>query len=118
MKKKKLNQMLEDEAILLCPLKDKATVIDYELLLKDIVSLSLYLQHEDSKASKNAGAKMMSNLMGIFKNRPAIKTAIANVQGKAGEDYEADQALALSLCAHSEFNQLWGDHSKAPKKYK
>lgn len=118
MTKKKLNQMLEDEAILLCPLKDKAAVFDYELLLKDIVSLSLYLQHEDSQAVKNAGAKMMSNLMRIFDNRPAIKTAIANVQEKAGKNYEADKAVALSLSAHSEFNLLWGDHSKAPKTFK
>jgi len=118
MTNKNLDQLLEAEAALLCPVKEKGAVINYELLLKDIVSLSLYLQHEDSQAVKHAGEKMMRNLIRVFESRPAFALALANIKEKAGEDYEVDKAIALSISAHTEFNSLWGDHSDVPKTFK
>lgn len=61
-----LTNIIHEEAIKLAKTNDKADISHYDMLLRDIIALSLSLRHQDSKNLRVAGNKMLRNLLWIL----------------------------------------------------
>ncbi|MGR6275411.1 hypothetical protein ACU5SM_07470 [Escherichia coli] len=108
MKLDNLSALIHDEAKKLSKTKSEPEISHYDMLLRDVIALSLSLRHQESTAMRLAGNKMLRNLQWVLKDGTDLHTAISDLHHDAGESIAIDKHVIDTIHPHIEFLDLCG----------
>ncbi|HHP1264147.1 hypothetical protein CIW60_09670 [Enterobacter roggenkampii] len=106
MKLDNLSTLIHDEAKKLAKTKSEPEISHYDMLLRDVIALSLSLRHQKSTTMRIAGNKMLRNLQLILKEGSDLHTAISELHHDAGESMTKDKHVIDRIYPHIEFLDL------------
>lgn len=106
MKLDNLSTLIHDEAKKLAKTKSEPEISHYDMLLRDVIALSLSLHHQESSTMKLAGNKMLMNLQWVLKEGSDLHTAISELRHDAGESITKDKHIIDKIHPHIEFLDL------------
>lgn len=106
MKLENLTNLIHDEAKKIAKTTDEEKIIYYDMLLRDIIALSLSLRHQDSANMKTAGNKMLRNLQYILDEHSDLHRIISELHFDSGENISKDKEVIENTSAHCEFLDL------------
>ena len=102
----KLPNIIHKEAIKLAKTNNEADISHFDMLLKDIIALSLSLRHQDSDNLRIAGNKMLRNLLWILDERSDLHDIISELHHESGGNVSQDNEVIKNTFAHIEFLSL------------
>lgn len=98
-----LTEIIHEEAKKLAKTNDKAEISHYDMLLRDIIALSLSLRHQDSENLRIAGNKMLRNLQWILDECSDLHSIISELHHESGGSFSKDNEVIKNTSAHIEF---------------
>ncbi|MCX3307973.1 hypothetical protein ORN12_02970 [Pantoea vagans] len=109
MKNKNIEEILASKAANISPNKERElSHHDYEFLLKDSMSLALYLRHSDDEKLRFAAQKLLSDLSRLFVDDKLAYEVISEIRDDVDTSVQKDKNTSDSICPHNQFNSLWG----------
>lgn len=108
MRNKSIAEILTSKAAKISPNKERElSHHDYEFLLKDSLSLALYLRHADDEKLRFAAKKLLINLSRLFVDDKLAYKVISEIRDDSDISIQKDKKTSDSIGPHNQFNSLW-----------
>jgi hypothetical protein len=109
MRNKSIEEILTSKAAKISPDKQREiSFLDYEFLLKDSMSLALYLRHADDEKLRFAAQKLLNDLSRLFVDDKLAYEIISKIRDDSDISIQKDRKTSDSIGPHNQFNSLWG----------
>lgn len=108
MKNKSVEEILTSKAAEISPDKERElSHYDYEFLLKDCMSLALYLRHSNEEKLRLAAQKLLADISRLFVDDKLAYKVISEIRDDVHALAQKDENISDSIRPHVEFNSLW-----------
>jgi len=108
MENKGIEGILTSKAVKISPNKERElSNYDYEFLLKDCMSLALYLRHSNEEKLRLAAQKLLADLSRLFVDDKSAYEVISKIRDDVDASAQKDENTSDSIRPHNEFNSLW-----------
>lgn len=101
-----LTNLIHEEAKKLAKTTDNSEISHYDMLLRDIIALSLSLRYQGDENLRIAGNKMLRNLQWILNENSGLHRIITDLHMESGGNISKDKEVIKNTTAHIEFLNL------------